>query len=137
MLKTRSLLHFFWGEAVTMAVYFLNHSYTCNVNGKTPYEAWHGKQPNVQYLRMFGCILHVRVTRRHLKKIDDRNTRTALPGYEPSSKAGKVSDPESLRVHVTRDAIFDETARCDWQEHGARRARQFHHRVHNSRCAAW
>jgi hypothetical protein len=32
----------FWGEAVVMAVYILNRSPTKALEGRTPYEAWHG-----------------------------------------------------------------------------------------------
>jgi hypothetical protein len=47
MLKGHGVPNAFWGEAVTMAVYLLNRSYTRAVEGKTPYELWHGKTPNL------------------------------------------------------------------------------------------
>lgn len=37
-------------------------------------------------------------------------------GYEPGSKAYRVYDPATRRVHVTRDVVFDETASWDWEE---------------------
>lgn len=37
---------------------------------------------------------------------------------EPGSKAYKVFDPVERRVHITRDAIFDESMSWDWQEAG-------------------
>jgi hypothetical protein len=37
-------------------------------------------------------------------------------GYEPGSKAYKVYEPSTRRVHVSRDVIFDETASWNWEE---------------------
>jgi hypothetical protein len=46
----------FWGEAVVTAVYILNRSPTKALNGRTPYEAWHGRKPAVSRIRVFGCL---------------------------------------------------------------------------------
>jgi hypothetical protein len=54
--------------------------------------------------------VHVKTARPHLKKLEDRSTKMVLLGYEPGTKAWKVFDPLSQRVHVTRDAVFDEAA---------------------------
>jgi hypothetical protein len=40
----------FWGEVVVMAVYILNRSPTKALNGRTLYEAWHGRKPVVSHL---------------------------------------------------------------------------------------
>jgi hypothetical protein len=49
MLKAKGLLAYFWGEAVSTAVHILNRALTRALNGKTPYEAWHGEVPAVHY----------------------------------------------------------------------------------------
>ena len=91
------------------AVHLLNCAPTKAVRGMTPYEAWHGDKPAVSYFRTFGCVAHAKVTRPGLKKLDDRSLRTVFIGYEHGqSKAWRVNDPVSKRVHITRDAIFDE-----------------------------
>ena len=38
------------GEAVTTAVFILNRAPTKALKGKTPFEAWHGRKPNVFFL---------------------------------------------------------------------------------------
>lgn len=63
MMKAKGLPSFFWGETVTTAVYVLNRAFTRSVDGKTPYEAWHGKRPSVEHLRIFGCVVHVKSAR--------------------------------------------------------------------------
>ena len=110
MLKAKGLPSKFWGEAVTTAVYLLNRSSSKSVGGKTPYELWTGSVPGVQHLRTFGCVAHMKVTTPNLKKLDDRSRRTIFVGYEPGSKAYRVYDPVSQRVHVSRDLVFEEAA---------------------------
>jgi IS30 family transposase len=39
LLKQRGMSTVFWGEAMVMAIYILNHSPTKALNGRTPYEA--------------------------------------------------------------------------------------------------
>jgi transposase InsO family protein len=49
MLKAKGLPAAFWGEAVTTTVFILNRSPTRSLKGVTPYEAWHGKKPDVSF----------------------------------------------------------------------------------------
>jgi hypothetical protein len=114
MLKAKNLPGRFWGEAVTAAVYIQNRAPTRALDKKTPYEAWHGERPHVHYLRTFGCIAHVKNTRPGLKKLDDRSTRVIFVGYESGSKAFRFYDPNTDRVIVSRDAVFDEGGEWDW-----------------------
>jgi transposase InsO family protein len=48
MLKAKGLPGWFWGEAVSTAVYVLNRCPTKSVDGMTPFEAWYGKKPMVR-----------------------------------------------------------------------------------------
>jgi hypothetical protein len=116
MMKAKKLPNFFWGEAVTTAVYLLNRSYTRSVDGKTPYEAWYGKKPSVEHLRVFGCVAHVKSARPFLRKLDDRSTPMIFIGYEPGTKAYRVYDPATRRVHISRDIVFDKGATWKWEE---------------------
>jgi hypothetical protein len=37
-------------------------------------------------------------------------------GYEPGTKAYRVYDPATRRVHISRDIVFDEGATWKWEE---------------------
>ncbi|KAF0891588.1 hypothetical protein E2562_010579 [Oryza meyeriana var. granulata] len=37
-------------------------------------------------------------------------------GYEEGSKAYRVYDPAANRVHVSRDVVFDEEAKWNWDD---------------------
>lgn len=69
-------------------------------------------------MRTFGCIAHVKVTRPHTKKLDDRSIKMVFVGYEPGSKGYRVYNPDSGRLHVTRDVIFDESKGWNWADSG-------------------
>lgn len=114
MLKAKGLSGMFWGEAVTTAVYLLNRSSSKSVGGKSPYELWTGSTPGVQHLRTFGCVAHMKLTAPHQKKLDDRSRRTIFVGYEAGSKAYRLYDPSTRRVHISRDVVFDEGAQWCW-----------------------
>ena len=116
LMKSKGVHARFWGEAVITTVYLLNRSLTKSVEGKTPFEVWHGYKPDVSYLRVFGCVAHVKNTKPHQAKLDDRSTPMVLFGYEPGSAAYRVYDPAKNRVHVTRNVVFDEGARWDWEK---------------------
>jgi transposase InsO family protein len=114
MMKAKNMPSHFWGKAVTTAVYLLNRAHTRSVNGMMPYKAWHGKKLSIEYHRVFGCVVHVKSTYPFLRKLDDRSTPMVFIGYEPGSKAYRVYDPATHRVHITWDAVFDEGASWSW-----------------------
>ena len=95
-------------------VYLLNRVPTKAVEGKTPFEVWYGKKPAVHHLKTFGCIVYVKNTAPHLKKLEDRGRKMIFVGYKKVSKAYHAYDPIVGTVHVTRNVIFDESAQWDW-----------------------
>ena len=62
MLKENKLPLELWGEAVSTCVYVLNKSSTKGVKGKTPYERWNGRKPNISHLKIFGSVVFVKTT---------------------------------------------------------------------------
>lgn len=105
-----------WGEAVRHSVYILNRLPTRAVSGKTPYEAWTGKRPNVSHIRVFGCVAHMKIPSVHVTKLDDRSKRVVNLGKETGTKAYRLYDPVSNRVLVSRDVVFEEMKPWPWSE---------------------
>ncbi|BAF27802.2 Os11g0199800 [Oryza sativa Japonica Group] len=106
LLKQRGMPAIFWGEAVVTAVYILNRSPTKALDGRTPYEAWHGRKPGVSHLRVFGCLAFVKELG-PISKLDDRSTPGVFIGYAEGSKAYRILDPETQRVRTAHDVVFD------------------------------
>ena len=106
----------FGGEAVGTVVFILNRCPTKALKGQTPYEAWHGRELNVTFLRMFGCVGHVKTTKPGLTKLEDRSTKVVFLGYKEGSKAYRLYDPVGGKVLVSRDVVFDEAAAWKWDK---------------------
>ncbi|KAK3137468.1 hypothetical protein QOZ80_5BG0452680 [Eleusine coracana subsp. coracana] len=115
LLKQRRMPAVFWGEAVVTAVYILNRSPTKALDGKTPYEAWHGRKPTVFHLRTFGCLAFAKELG-HIGKLDDRSTPGVFIGYAEGSKAYRILDPKTQCVRTARDVVFDEGQGWAWDK---------------------
>jgi len=86
MMKAKSMLARFWGEAVTTMVFILNRTPTKALKGKTPFESWYGRKPSVSFLWTFSCIGHIRKMKPVLTKLEDRSTPMVLLGYEEGTR---------------------------------------------------
>ena len=49
----------FWPEAIAATYYITNCLLTKALNGKTPYEAWYKKKPNLSNLCIYGYNTYV------------------------------------------------------------------------------
>jgi transposase InsO family protein len=64
--KTRAMLldarlpQSFWAEALSTANYLRNRSPTSAMDGMTPHQAWYGRKPGAEHLRVFGCAACIR-----------------------------------------------------------------------------
>lgn len=92
----------------------LNRSPTKSIKGKTPYEVWHGRKPQVGHLRTFGCVCHVKKIGTGLGKMSDRSSKMVLLGYETGTKGYRFFDPSTERLHVSRDVLFEEDKSWNW-----------------------
>ncbi|GKC22020.1 retrovirus-related pol polyprotein from transposon TNT 1-94 [Tanacetum coccineum] len=60
----------FWAEAVNTACYVQNKVLVVKPHNKTPYELFHGRTPNLSFIRPFGCPVTILNTIDHLGKFD-------------------------------------------------------------------
>lgn len=116
LLKSMKMPSRFWGEAVRTTVYILNRAPTRALDGITPYELWHGQKPNVQHMRVFGCVAHVKRVGPGINKLADRSTMCVFIGYEAGSKCYRVYDPATGKLQVSRDVVFEESRAWNWAE---------------------
>ena len=116
MLKNKNLPKVFWGEAVSTAVYLLNRAPTKSLEGKTPYEGWTGRQPSVEHLKVFGCIVFVKTLGKSLRKLDDRSIPMIFIGYEKGVKGYRTFNLVSQTIHITRDVVIKEEKSWNWEE---------------------
>lgn len=108
MLKEKGLPKFFWAQAVSTLIYLLNRSPTKVVNGKTPYEAWSGRNPNVSPLKVFGSIAYAHIPFEKRHKIDDKSIKCIFVGYSDETKGYRLYNPTTKCLIISRDVIFNE-----------------------------
>ncbi|GKB28169.1 retrovirus-related pol polyprotein from transposon TNT 1-94 [Tanacetum coccineum] len=106
----------FWPDAVQWANHVLNRSPTTIVKDMTPEEAWSGSKPSVEHFRVFGCIGYVHVPDVKRTKLDDKSVKCVMIGYSSESKAFKMFDPVEKKAHVSRDVIFEEEKKWNWDD---------------------
>jgi hypothetical protein len=111
MLDDARLSKIYWAFAVSMAVYFKNRTLTRSVVGKTPYEAWHGKQPLLKHLHVFGSSAFVHVSKVKRYKLDYRATPGIFVRYSISTKQYFVYNHLARMLHRSRDVVFCEGKR--------------------------
>jgi len=96
-----------WAEAVNCAVYVLNRTVWTS-GAVTPYEAWAGKAPNLKHLRIFGSDAYVHTPKQFTRKFDARASKKIFVGYTEESTNYRVYDPESKKVSIARNVVFNE-----------------------------
>lgn len=101
----------FWAEATHTAVYIINRSLSSHLKGKTPFEIWTGKKPDISHLRIFGSSVMVFVPKEKRKKWDKKSIKCLLVGYPSDVKGFRVYNPETNKIFTSRDVIVMENPR--------------------------
>lgn len=96
----------FWAEAVRTACYLRNRCVSRSLDGKTPYELWWSKKPDVAHLRRFGEKAMVLKKRGGRDKLDAKAFETVFVGYSENAKAWRFVERYKNIVHDSRDAEF-------------------------------
>ncbi|KAD1131218.1 hypothetical protein E3N88_43246 [Mikania micrantha] len=109
MLKHKNMPDDFWGEAVACAAYIINRTITKSLENMTPKEAWTGFKPSVWHFKVFGCIAYARIPNQRRTKLESKSEKCIFVGYSEQSKAFKLFNPDSQKVIISRDVVFDES----------------------------
>ena len=108
MLLGSKMEKYLWTEAILTAAYLINRSPTLALKDQVPAELWYGKKPNLNKLRVFGCIAYLRLPNELIKgKLDSRTRTCFMLGY--CSNGYRLWCSEEKRVVFGRDITFDET----------------------------
>lgn len=115
IIKYKGLPKSYWVEAVATTVYLINRSPTRAVEGRTPYEAWNGRKPNVSHWRIFGSIAYAFALSEQRQKLDDKSIKCIFIGYSEEFKGYRLYNPDSEKLIISRDVIFNENDAWNWQ----------------------
>ncbi|GJX11005.1 retrotransposon protein, putative, ty1-copia subclass [Tanacetum coccineum] len=107
MMSLTTLPMSFWGYALESAARILNMVPTKEVN-KTPYEMWHGKVPNLSYLKFFETSLITQEASGSTIDFNEIQRRDAQPSENTSQHQHAVKhdvvDPQTDVILVRRSA---------------------------------
>ena len=107
MLSNAGLHKRFWAEAASTACYLINRSPSIALNKKTPIEVWSGSPADYSQLRVSGCTAYAHVDN---GKLEPRAVKCIFLGYKSGVKGFKLWNPETQKVVISRNVIFNESA---------------------------
>jgi histone deacetylase 1/2 len=99
----------FWDEAFLTATYLINILPSKAINFHTPTELIIKETPDYTSLRIFGCACRPNLRPYNTRKLSFRSTRCVFLGYSALHKGFKCLEPNTGRVYISRDVVFDET----------------------------
>jgi hypothetical protein len=105
MLHDQNLPKFLWAEAYNNAVYFQNRSPHKVLGNVTLEEAFTGKRPEINHLRIFGCIAYCHFPAERRTKLDPTSEKGR---YSETSKAYRIYIPSTRKTVLRRDIKFEE-----------------------------
>nr|GFB80997.1 retrotransposon protein, putative, Ty1-copia subclass [Tanacetum cinerariifolium] len=103
MFNLTTLPLYFWDYALEFDVRILNMVPTKKVD-KTPFEIWHGKAPNLSYLKVWGCEAYVK--RDSADKLQQRSFKCIFVGYPKETMGYYFYFPPENKVIVARYGDF-------------------------------
>ena len=89
-------------------IYVQNRSPHRILKDMTPEEAFSGKKPNVENLRIFGCPVYSHIPKDKRNKLEPSGKKGIFVGYSDSSKAYRIYIPKQHKIEVSRDVMFNE-----------------------------
>ena len=109
MLKDSGMDRKYWAEAIKTAAYVRNRL-PCDQNqGKSPFEATMNQKPDLDAMRVFGCICYSHVPKQKRSKLSDTAVKCHMLGYSENQKAYRVMEIATGKVFNSRSVTFVET----------------------------
>lgn len=106
-----------WAEAVYTSAYLQNRLPSKAIEDDvTPMEKWCGHKPNVSHLRMFESICYMHIPDQKRRKLKAKAKCGILIGYSNQTKGYRVFLLEDEKVEVSRDVVFQEDKKWDWDK---------------------
>ena len=107
MIISRDVPMFLWEYAIQHAAYLRQRASTKILPDITPYEAWHGRKPNVAHLREFGTPVYVLLQGQNKRpKLLPKSKQQIFFGFNDESKSVKYYNPETRKVLTSRNYQF-------------------------------
>ncbi|NBU34777.1 hypothetical protein EBS40_09225, partial [bacterium] len=99
-----------WGETLRHLTWVKNRVVHSALNpGKTPYEMWFGRKPDLSMLKTFGCMCSSLIPEPAQDgKLSPRGKMLVHLGVDEEAKGWRVLDPDTMQVTIARNLHFQE-----------------------------
>ena len=97
-------------------MFLQNRLPTRALKDQTPFEAWYGYKPSLNFLKVFGCLCFTLVPQVKRDKLDKKALPGIFVGYSLVSKAYKIFQPQTGKIVISRDVQFLEDEEWDWND---------------------
>ena len=87
MLHDQDLPRHLWAEATRTTMFVQNHTLHRVLENKTPEEAFFGKKPEFNHLKIFGFPGYIHLPKEKRTKLDPSGKKGIFVGYSETSKA--------------------------------------------------
>ena len=104
-----------WGEAILSACHIQNRI-PCKKLSITPKEIWKGHAPNLNYLKVWGCLTKVLLPEPKRKKVRPKTFNCMFIGYEHHSASYKFLVTRSNNNVMDVNTII-QTKNAEFFEH--------------------
>lgn len=100
----------FWPYAVRTAAYIINRLPASRRQRKSPYEKMFNKAPVISHLRVWGCLVIIRIDypKKNCGKFEAKGTRGVFLGYGLTDNHYVVFDSVVNNIRIVRDVEFFE-----------------------------
>jgi hypothetical protein len=98
----------FGGECILTAGYVINRTPPLILHGKTPYEVLYGMTPQLEHMRVFGCLCYIHNQGHKGDKFASHSRKCVFMGYPYSKKGWRVYDLGLGVFLISRDVVFCE-----------------------------
>lgn len=103
----------FWAEVVSTTTYLVNHGPIVSLGERF----WSGKEVNISYLRVLGCIFYVHIDSFERSKLELKSRKCAFISYDTNEFGYQFWDYENRQIIWSRDdIIIKQYTRTDYMQ---------------------
>ena len=95
-------------KAVKTILYVQNHTPHRVLEKKSPKEDFSWEKPEVNHLRIFGCLVYIHIPKENKTNLDPYGRKGTFIGYNDTSKAYRIYFLGFKNINISRDVKFDE-----------------------------
>ena len=112
VIQENDMAKHFWAEPVNTICYIQNRISFRPILGKTPYEFWKNRKPNISYFDPFGCICFMLNTKENLGKFDSKAQKCLLLGLNALKATESITQKhELLKNQFMSDSMISLTVK--------------------------